>query len=281
MTIAAPLLGGAIIGAAAASLLLFNGRIAGVTGIAAGIFTRDRSESLWRIAFLAGLVVGGLVMFRLSPASFGGPLMQSAPLAVGAGLLVGFGTRLANGCTSGHGVCGIARLSPRSLLATATFMGAGMLTVFAVRHLLRFGVKTVLFAFAAGLLFASGLAVSGMANPANVIGFLDIAGDWNPSLALVMAGALGVYAPLQRLIRKRPAPLFSGVFSPLPKTRVDAQLIGGSVLFGVGWGLSGYCPGPALTNLAMGAPMLLLFVAAMVAGFLIHQFAFPAAGNKA
>lgn len=129
------LLGGAMIGAAATLLLLFNGRLAGVAGIAAGMFSRDRNESLWRVAFIGGLVLGGLVMVRVVPTAFGAPVLRGAPLAIAAGLLVGVGTRMANGCTSGHGVCGIARLSPRSLIATATFMGVAGMTVFAVRHL--------------------------------------------------------------------------------------------------------------------------------------------------
>ena len=129
-------MGGALIGAAATLLLLFNGRIAGITGIAAGLLTRDRAELSWRAAFIGGLLVGGAAMAILRPSAFGAPLLQSAPLVVGSGLLVGFGTRLANGCTSGHGVCGIARLSPRSLVATGTFMAAAGLTVFIVRHVL-------------------------------------------------------------------------------------------------------------------------------------------------
>lgn len=128
--------GGALIGVSATLLLLLNGRIAGITGIAAGLFTRDRAERSWRAAFIGGLVIGGVMMAFLRPSAFGAPSVMSAPLAIAAGLLVGFGTRLANGCTSGHGVCGIARLSPRSLLATVTFMVTAGVTVFVVRHLL-------------------------------------------------------------------------------------------------------------------------------------------------
>lgn len=134
-------------------------------------------------------------------------------------------------------------------------------------------MKLVASAFLAGLLFAVGLSLSGMADPSKVLGFLDVAGAWDPSLAFVMGGALSVYAPLHFLIRRRKAPLFAPEFLPLTKFRIDAPLLAGSVLFGVGWGLSGYCPGPALTNLSTGAPEVLLFVAAMLAGFLLHGFA--------
>lgn len=131
--------GGALIGSAAAMLLVLNGRIAGITGITAGMFTMKPQESFWRVAFIVGLVLGGLVMARVMPSAFGVPVLRAAPLIIVAGLLVGVGTRMANGCTSGHGVCGIARLSPRSLTATATFMAAGAATVFVVRHLLTAG----------------------------------------------------------------------------------------------------------------------------------------------
>jgi len=127
------LVGGLLIGLAAVLLLFANGRIAGISGIVAGALVGDGRA--WRLAFLAGLAAGTLA----ARASGGGPesltMVAGAPAIVIAGLLVGLGTRLASGCTSGHGVCGVARLSPRSIAATATFMMTGGLTVFAVRHL--------------------------------------------------------------------------------------------------------------------------------------------------
>lgn len=132
-------------------------------------------------------------------------------------------------------------------------------------------MKPVISALIAGLLFAAGLGISGMANPAKVLGFLDVAGAWDPSLMFVMVGALAVYAPSSRLIRRRAAPLFAPFFAPLAKTRVDPPLIIGSSLFGIGWGLSGYCPGPALTNVTTGASEVLLFVGAMIVGFVAHD----------
>lgn len=116
------LAGGVMIGVAAALLLLTHGRIAGISGIAGGLLsatTRDRS---WRVAFLGGLLIAGLIGGLLAPAAVGG---ASAPLAIAGGLLVGFGARYGSGCTSGHGVCGLSRLSRRSLVAVAVFMSTG------------------------------------------------------------------------------------------------------------------------------------------------------------
>lgn len=131
----APLLGGVLIGLSASLLWLFNGRVAGISGILSGLLAPTRGEAGWRGAFLAGLVAGGVLLSFLLPRSVGAPVVSGA-VAVVAGLLVGFGTRLGNGCTSGHGVCGLARGSLRSLVATGTFMATGALTVFVVRHVL-------------------------------------------------------------------------------------------------------------------------------------------------
>jgi uncharacterized membrane protein YedE/YeeE len=134
----ASLAGGALIGAAAALLILANGRIAGISGIAGGIVSAQAGGRAWRILFLLGLVAGALAAGMVGVGKLGvGALPEidaGWPLIIVAGLLVGFGTRLGGGCTSGHGVCGIARLSPRSMVATALFMAAGMATVFVLRH---------------------------------------------------------------------------------------------------------------------------------------------------
>jgi uncharacterized membrane protein YedE/YeeE len=129
-------------------------------------------------------------------------------------------------------------------------------------------VKGVVSAIVAGALFAIGLAVSGMTDPAKVTAFLDVTGAWDPSLAFVMAAAIGVHLPLVRLARQRRAPLFDTKFHWPTNHGIDARLILGSAIFGVGWGLSGYCPGPALTSLVAGLPPLLAFVGAMLVGLL-------------
>ncbi len=128
------LLGGALIGLAAAMLMLLTGRIAGVTGIAGGLVQTNTTDRGWRIAFVAGLIAAPLIA-ALFGAALPRPAMNSSLVVVAiAGLLVGFGTRMGNGCTSGHGVCGFARLSVRSIVATCIFMLAAFATVAIVRH---------------------------------------------------------------------------------------------------------------------------------------------------
>lgn len=130
------LIGGVLIGLAAVTLMAALGRIAGISGIAAGALSAVRGNRGWRLAFVAGLVAGPwLATLGGLPDGIGAPLVPWPWMGL-AGLLVGVGTRLGSGCTSGHGVCGIARLSPRSLTATGAFMAAGIVTVFIVRHLL-------------------------------------------------------------------------------------------------------------------------------------------------
>lgn len=125
--------GGALIGLSAVSLLWLNGRVAGISGILYGVFTRQSSERNWRLLFILGLVLGGLLYQQLT----GLPLMSRQnfplPLLIVAGLLVGIGTRLGSGCTSGHGVCGVSRFSNRSILATITFIAFGMATTTVMR----------------------------------------------------------------------------------------------------------------------------------------------------
>lgn len=128
------LAGGLMIGLAAALFLLFNGRIAGISGIVGGLLNPARGDVGWRIAFIAGLVLSPLV-FALAAPLPEVRIEASYPVLLIAGLLVGIGTRYGSGCTSGHGVCGLSRRSPRSLAATAAFMLAGFATVFVVRHL--------------------------------------------------------------------------------------------------------------------------------------------------
>lgn len=124
----------------------------------------------------------------------------------------------------------------------------------------------ILMAFAAGLLFGAGLVLSQMVNPAKVLGFLDLAGDWDPSLAFVMLGAVPVAAMGYGVARRLAKPLCATAFAEPARRPIDRRLAGGAVLFGIGWGLVGYCPGPALAALGWGAPPTILFVAAMLAG---------------
>jgi uncharacterized membrane protein YedE/YeeE len=130
----ASLAGGMLIGLAAALLILFNGRIAGISGILGGLLRPRRGDLGWRIAFLAGLV-GTPLLYQLWQALPPVQIDAGTPALIVAGLLVGVGVRYGAGCTSGHGVCGLSRLSPRSLAATCAFMAAGFLTVYLLRHL--------------------------------------------------------------------------------------------------------------------------------------------------
>ena len=130
------LVGGAMIGLGSVVLMLFNGRVAGIAGIVGGLFGAQGPEIGWRLAFVAGLIVGSLLVPLAGGMIPDVAIDASLPMVVAAGLLVGFGTRLGNGCTSGHGVCGLARLSLRSLAATLTFMAAGAAAVFVLRRLI-------------------------------------------------------------------------------------------------------------------------------------------------
>jgi uncharacterized protein len=118
----------------------------------------------------------------------------------------------------------------------------------------------------AGLLFGVGLVISGMADPAKVLNFLDVAGSWDPSLAFVMGGAIAVALPGYWLVFRRSRPVLADQFRLPSKQSLDRRLVGGAAVFGVGWGLAGFCPGPAIVSLALGAPGTLIFVPAMLIG---------------
>ncbi|MET4569229.1 DUF6691 family protein [Rhodanobacter soli] len=134
-------------------------------------------------------------------------------------------------------------------------------------------------AFVAGLLFGLGLSLGGMTQPAVVLGFLDIFGAWDPRLVFVMAGAVLTTAVGYRLLLRRPRPLLVERFQWPVSRRIDARLVGGAALFGIGWGIAGYCPGPALASLGAGAPALLVLVACMIAGWWLAARLLPPAGG--
>ena len=125
-------------------------------------------------------------------------------------------------------------------------------------------------AIAAGMLFGAGLTLSGMSDPLKVLGFLDVSGDWIPDLTLVMGGALLLSAAATPWILKRPAPRFASQFHVPTIRSIDQRLAIGAILFGVGWGLSGYCPGPAIVSLLYGYQSTMIFCLAMVAGMLLE-----------
>jgi len=132
-------------------------------------------------------------------------------------------------------------------------------------------VNQIFSSLVAGLLFGAGLAVSGMTQADKVINFLDLADGWDPSLAFVMIGAIGVHLVLFRWILRRESPLFAERFGIPSRTDIDGRLIGGSALFGIGWALGGYCPGPGLVSAASGGASALAFVASLTAGMLLFH----------
>lgn len=137
------------------------------------------------------------------------------------------------------------------------------------------------FAVLSGLIFGTGIAVSGMMDPAKVLNFFDVAGAWDPSLAFVMGGALIVTFVGYRLSWRRGAPLFGGRFQLPTSTAIDRKLVGGSALFGVGWGIAGFCPGAAIPALGTGRWEVALFLAAVVVGFLLRRLGGAAAVKTA
>lgn len=142
-------------------------------------------------------------------------------------------------------------------------------------------IKQAAIAFLIGLLFGAGLIVSGMSDPSKVIGFLDIAGNWDPSLALVMGGAVAVFAVAWRPALRRPKPILGDGFVLPEKTRIDTRLVVGALLFGAGWGLGGFCPGSAIVSAAFGDSRVWAFVGAMIAGIVLYRILFFRSADSA
>ena len=127
-------------------------------------------------------------------------------------------------------------------------------------------------ALVAGVVFAMGLTISGMTQPAKVVAFLDVGGEWDPSLAFVMVGAIGVYAVLYRVVLRRSAPVMDSEFHLPTATEINAQLLGGAALFGLGWGLAGFCPGPALASIGSLQQEVFIFIGSMALGMAIYRY---------
>lgn len=315
----AGLLGGALIGAAAGTLLLFNGDVLGASGIMSSVSLNpakalSESSQHWKFVFISCfLITSNLAFSTFEPEA---PTLSALGYGL-AGFLVGFGTKLGNGCTSGHGICGLPRMSRRSLVAVLTFMGSGAATAVLTKGAfpadaaeasaepMGFWAMTLgwvalgaavaarwfhrrdapnkiehraklIPAAISGALFAKGLQISGMAKASNVYGFLDVtkisAGTWNPRLAMVMGGGVVVsfmayqMVPEISLTRSKSSLLLTCPvtqpkdkgFTGIPRSQViDFNLVAGAVLFGMGWGLGGMCPGPALFLAGVGAPAVL------------------------
>ena len=296
--------GGLLIGLSAALAYLADGKITGISGIV-GPFLRGvgkcepmKDGQLWKALFLVGLVVGGLVNFAFNKDFAYPPALDISVLRYClGGVCVGIGTRSGRGCTSGHGICGLPRLAPRSWIAVPCFMGIAAATVAVTRHAAKldtsgpwqvaeiqwppkweFPVAAAASGFflatlavflpsrprsfvspmVCGIIFGLGLGVAGMTSQAKVLDFLDFGGTWDPSLAFVMGLGLCVSFPAFLLAeREGRRPLCEDCsFEKPSKTGNYGSLVLGSIFFGLGWGLVGICPGPALAatipNLAGG-----------------------------
>ncbi|GAB2788848.1 YeeE/YedE family protein [Halomonas shantousis] len=137
-----------------------------------------------------------------------------------------------------------------------------------------------LMGYLAGLLFGLGLAIGGMTDPARVLGFLDVAGAWDPTLMFVLGGAVATTFVGYRWMLRQPHPLFAGAFQWPTRRDLDARLLGGAALFGIGWGLSGYCPGPAFASLAKPSVPLIVLLGAMIVGWWLVRFSLHPAGRR-
>lgn len=136
-------------------------------------------------------------------------------------------------------------------------------------------MKNSLVSFAVGVLFATGLGISGMTNPGKVLAFLNVFGQWDPSLLFVMVGAIGFHFAAYRFIKKKTSPLLDKKFYLPERKDIDWKLVTGAALFGVGWGLAGFCPGPAITSIASGNLNVLVFVLSMLIGMILFKRVMP------
>jgi uncharacterized membrane protein YedE/YeeE len=132
----ASLIGGILIGLSASAMLLLNGKIAGISGVVGGLADFKKNDTLWRATFVAGLIAGGFILRLVAPEAFAFEIIRSTGALMLAGFMVGLGARIGNGCTSGHGVCGVSRFSPRSIVATAIFIVVGAAAVYVINHLM-------------------------------------------------------------------------------------------------------------------------------------------------
>jgi len=314
-------LGGFILSLACIINLLLKGRITGISGIFFGTITnmnfKQPHEFLWRFSFVIGMTfTSSLLRFSLpletklfdSPDKFLNELSLIGYFV--SGLLVGFGTKLANGCTSGHGLNGLARLSKRSFLSVFLFLSfaIGIATLRynykflnenqAMKiandlyntefHLIFFGlfsfilfciiiymyikstwenILDIFISFLTGSFFAIGLTISGMNRRSKVINFLTIYENWDPSLMFVLFVGTGVNFFAFLIMKKYyEKPILAEKFGTPKKTDIDWRLVLGSIIFGLGWGISGICPGPLLVTFFIYVPHLIIFFVALVLG---------------
>uniref|UniRef100_A0A7S0VCB4 Sulphur transport domain-containing protein n=1 Tax=Polytomella parva TaxID=51329 RepID=A0A7S0VCB4_9CHLO len=319
------LLGGSLIGIAAVGKLFLTGRVLGVSGAIKGIVNGDTAP--WRPAFLSGLIAGGLALSHYLPSAFEVlPETYTVSRATVGGFLVGLGAALGNGCTSGHGICGNARLSLRSLAFTLMFMASGAASCFLSGAAKAAGIANVAPAFVAasvtdvktvattaaaaiagfsllgkigqsvsgsiksvvekvatgtsGFVFALGLGFAGMCRPSKVIGFLNLAGPWDPTLMFVMGSAVVIsaagYAAIQKF-KVLEKPVVCEAFSISTLSNIDKKLLIGAALFGAGWGIGGICPGPGVVSAAEMSPQVLAYLGSLCLGMVVERLISKAA----
>lgn len=308
------IIGGCLIAFASSLNLLLKGRISGISGILFGVITRE--DILWKFCFMLGLLLSSTFWITfLDSSDFDSVDAFTGNLSllgfVISGFLVGLGTKLANGCTSGHGVCGLPRFSKRSIVACAIFCGTGVFTATfrhqvpfleqgdfvkiaktasnSLIHLLAFlliasltflefvyiivkklyeQIYDYFISLTCGILFGIGLIVSGMVKRTKVINFLDLSSNfYDPSLLFVLCSAAGLNIILFYLIiNKKKSPVFASKMNLPSKSSIDLGVIFGSIFFGIGWGISGLCPGPLLTNIFNYLPHTPAFFVSLVLG---------------
>jgi len=298
--ISCALVGGAIMASATSLNLLLCGKITGMSSLLSSVLG-GKPDFRWKLSSMVGIMTGALVGFqylggrtgsldlfgeRLSVQMFDSSLLPATNVLLG-GLLVGYGVRLGSGCTSGHGLCGLPRLSKRSIAAVSVFMSVGLATatlldkhplipkidvietfasslyinlsqhtpvVLTVINLVMAlvwvqktrEIKEFIASYLVGILFSAGLFISGMTQVSKILSFLTFNNSWNPNLMFTMASGVGINLLTFNLILKRNQPVLTSAFLIPPKGDIDGRLIAGAAVFGLGWGISGACPGPAM-----------------------------------
>lgn len=327
-------IGGFLIAVATSLNLYLKGRITGNSGVLYAIWSRDEGSNIWRIGFILGLLCSGSIV-RVSSIDkvtfFDDQTSFNKDFSIGAiiisGILVGFGTKLSNGCTSGHGVCGIPRLNWRSYAAVGVFLSSAI-GIATLRHHVPFlegnsffekwgktlyenseitrdaiyfsslGIVLLAsFAFLVfyfvseydkeksrdfsdsatgllvGILFGAGLSISGMTKRTRVINFLAISKDWDASLLFVLGVSVSVnFITFYFILKREDNPIFSDTPCKVkPSSDINFNFLFGSCMFGVGWGISGLCPGPVMTNFLLFIPLTIFYTILLIIGQILSN----------